>query len=53
MKMIGWSYWYNPRFQVAWPTYKGAVMGAEQLAGVLSIIAKANAESLGSQSVSE
>ena len=41
------GYGYNPRFQVAWPTYKGAVMGAEQLAGVLSIIAKANAESLG------
>ncbi len=41
------GYGYNPRFQVAWPTYKGAVMGAEQLAGVLSIVARNSAESLG------
>jgi acyl-CoA carboxylase subunit beta len=38
---------YRPRFVLGWPTYKGAVMGAEQLAGVLSIVAKENAESLG------
>ena len=38
---------YRPRFVIGWPTYKGAVMGAEQLSGVLSIVARENAESLG------
>ncbi len=42
-----WGHAYRPRFVLGWPTYKGAVMGAEQLAGVLSIVARENAESLG------
>ena len=31
---------YDPRFVFAWPNSKTAVMGAEQLAGVLSIVAR-------------
>jgi acetyl-CoA carboxylase carboxyltransferase component len=38
---------YNPRFLFAWPHAKSAVMGPEQLAGVLSIVARASAEARG------
>jgi acyl-CoA carboxylase subunit beta len=38
---------YNPRFLFAWPNAKSAVMGPEQLAGVLSIVARASAEAKG------
>jgi acetyl-CoA carboxylase carboxyltransferase component len=38
---------YNPRFLFAWPNAKSAVMGPEQLAGVLSIVARASAEARG------
>ena len=38
---------FGPRFLFAWPNAKTAVMGPQQLAGVLSIIAKQSAESLG------
>ncbi|GAA4314743.1 acyl-CoA carboxylase subunit beta [Klenkia terrae] len=38
---------YDPRFLFAWPTAKSAVMGPAQLAGVLSIVARAAAESRG------
>jgi acetyl-CoA carboxylase carboxyltransferase component len=38
---------YNPRFLFAWPHAKSAVMGPEQLAGVLSIVARASAEAKG------
>ncbi|MCB0974191.1 MAG: acyl-CoA carboxylase subunit beta [Actinobacteria bacterium] len=38
---------YRPRFLFAWPNAKTAVMGAEQLAGTLSIVAKASAASRG------
>ena len=34
---------YDPRFMFAWPGAKLAVMGAAQLAGVLSIVARASA----------
>ena len=34
---------YNPRFLFVWPNAKTAVMGAEQLAGTLSIVARASA----------
>ena len=32
---------YDPRFLFAWPSAKSAVMGPQQLAGVLSIVARA------------
>ena len=32
---------YGPRFLFAWPNAKTAVMGPQQLAGVLSIVAQA------------
>lgn len=35
---------YDPRFLFAWPSAKSAVMGPQQLAGVLSIVARASAE---------
>lgn len=35
---------YNPRFLFAWPNAKSAVMGAAQLAGVLSIVARQSAK---------
>jgi acetyl-CoA carboxylase carboxyltransferase component len=35
---------YNPRFVFGWPNHKVAVMGAKQLAGVMSIIARQAAE---------
>ena len=38
---------YNPRFLFLWPSAKISVMGGEQLAGVMSIINRAAAESRG------
>ncbi len=38
---------YDPRFLFTWPTAKSAVMGPQQLAGVLSIVARAAAEAKG------
>ncbi len=38
---------YDPRFLFTWPSAKSAVMGPAQLAGVLSIVAKAAAEAKG------
>ncbi len=38
---------YGPRFLFAWPSAKSAVMGPQQLAGVLSIVARAAAEAKG------
>ncbi|MBM7789929.1 acyl-CoA carboxylase subunit beta [Tenggerimyces flavus] len=38
---------YGPRFLFAWPSAKSAVMGPQQLAGVLSIVARAAAEARG------
>jgi acetyl-CoA carboxylase carboxyltransferase component len=40
---------YEPRFTFAWPNAKIAVMGGAQLAGVLSIVARAAAESRGQE----
>ena len=39
---------YNPRFLFSWPNAKVAVMGPQQLAGVLSIVAHQAAEAAGS-----
>jgi acetyl-CoA carboxylase carboxyltransferase component len=38
---------YDPRFMFSWPSAKSAVMGPTQLAGVLSIVARAAAEAKG------
>jgi acyl-CoA carboxylase subunit beta len=38
---------YDPRFLFSWPSAKSAVMGPAQLAGVLSIVGRAAAESRG------
>jgi acetyl-CoA carboxylase carboxyltransferase component len=38
---------YDPRFMFSWPNAKLAVMGAQQLAGVLSIVGKAAAAAAG------
>ncbi|WTX00070.1 acyl-CoA carboxylase subunit beta [Streptomycetaceae bacterium NBC_01309] len=38
---------FDPRFMFAWPSARLAVMGAEQLAGVLSIVGRQAAESSG------
>ncbi|MEP7201518.1 MAG: carboxyl transferase domain-containing protein [Ilumatobacteraceae bacterium] len=38
---------FGPRFVFAWPNAKTAVMGPQQLAGVLSIVAKQSAASMG------
>lgn len=38
---------YDPRFVFGYPTHKVAVMGPEQLAGVMSIVAEAAAEARG------
>lgn len=38
---------YDPRFLFSWPNHHIAVMGPQQLAGVLSIVAKAAAENRG------
>jgi acetyl-CoA carboxylase carboxyltransferase component len=40
---------YDPRFLFTWPSAKSAVMGPQQLAGVLSIVARAAAESKGKE----
>jgi acetyl-CoA carboxylase carboxyltransferase component len=40
---------YDPRFLFAWPSAKSAVMGPQQLAGVLSIVARAAAASRGQE----
>ena len=40
---------YDPRFLFTWPNAKSAVMGPAQLAGVLSIVARAAAESKGKE----
>jgi acetyl-CoA carboxylase carboxyltransferase component len=38
---------YAPRFLFTWPNAKTAIMGPEQLAGVMSIVARQSAESAG------
>ncbi|WP_420846684.1 acyl-CoA carboxylase subunit beta [Nocardioides caldifontis] len=38
---------YDPRFLFTWPSAKSAVMGPQQLAGVMSIVARAAAEAKG------
>ena len=38
---------YDPRFLFTWPASKSAVMGPDQLAGVMSILNRASAESAG------
>jgi len=38
---------YDPRFLFAWPASRSAVMGPEQLAGVMSILNRASAEAAG------
>ena len=38
---------YNNRFTFLWPTAKIAVMGPEQIAGVMSIVRRAKAERSG------
>ncbi|MFJ9429393.1 acyl-CoA carboxylase subunit beta [Streptomyces sp. NPDC101490] len=38
---------FDPRFLFAWPSAKSAVMGPQQLAGVLSIVARASATAKG------
>ncbi|MGW4690629.1 acyl-CoA carboxylase subunit beta [Streptomyces sp. NPDC004244] len=38
---------YEPRFLFAWPSAKSAVMGPQQLAGVLSIVARQSAAAKG------
>jgi acyl-CoA carboxylase subunit beta len=40
---------YQPRFLFTWPMAKSAVMGPEQLAGVLSIVARRAAEERGQE----
>ncbi len=40
---------YRPRFNFVWPNAKIAVMGGPQLAGVLSIVARATAEARGQE----
>ena len=40
---------YDPRFLFTWPSAKSAVMGPAQLAGVLSIVARAAAASRGQE----
>ncbi len=40
---------YDPRFLFTWPSAKSAVMGPAQLAGVLSIVARAAAEARGQE----
>jgi len=38
---------YDPRFLFSWPSARSAVMGGQQLAGVLSLVARAAAQSRG------
>jgi acetyl-CoA carboxylase carboxyltransferase component len=40
---------YDPRFLFTWPSAKSAVMGPAQLAGVLSLVARASAEARGQE----
>jgi acetyl-CoA carboxylase carboxyltransferase component len=40
---------FDPRFLFTWPSAKSAVMGPAQLAGVLSIVARAAAEAKGNE----
>ncbi|WP_223396878.1 acyl-CoA carboxylase subunit beta [Nocardioides rotundus] len=40
---------YDPRFLFTWPSAKSAVMGPQQLAGVLSLVARAAAEAKGKE----
>ncbi len=40
---------YEPRFVFGYPNHKVSVMGAEQLAGVMSIVARQSAESRGEE----
>ncbi|MGH3411643.1 MAG: acyl-CoA carboxylase subunit beta [Marmoricola sp.] len=40
---------YDPRFLFTWPSAKSAVMGPQQLAGVLEIVARQSAESKGKE----
>ena len=40
---------YDPRFLFAWPSAKSAIMGGAQLAGVLSIVARAAAQARGQE----
>jgi acyl-CoA carboxylase subunit beta len=40
---------FDPRFLFTWPSAKAAVMGPAQLAGVLSIVARASAEARGEE----
>jgi acetyl-CoA carboxylase carboxyltransferase component len=40
---------YDPRFVFGYPNHKVAVMGARQLSGVMSIVARQSAESQGSE----
>ena len=40
---------YDPRFLFTWPNSKTAVMGPQQLAGVMSIVGRAAAEAAGQQ----
>jgi acetyl-CoA carboxylase carboxyltransferase component len=40
---------YDPRFLFAWPSAKSAVMGPQQLAGVLSIVARGAARQRGQE----
>jgi acetyl-CoA carboxylase carboxyltransferase component len=41
------GYAYRPRFVFIWPNSKTAVMGPQQLAGVMSIVRRAAAQSAG------
>jgi acetyl-CoA carboxylase carboxyltransferase component len=38
---------YDPRFLFAWPNAKSAVMGSQQLAGVMSIVSRQAAQAKG------
>jgi acyl-CoA carboxylase subunit beta len=40
---------YDPRFLFTWPNAKSAVMGPQQLAGVLSIVARQSAQAKGQE----
>ncbi len=40
---------YDPRFLFSWPSAKSAVMGPQQLAGVLSIVARQSAAAAGKE----
>ena len=43
------GYSYNPRFLFTYPNHKIGVMGSEQMAGVMEIIQRASAKSLGQE----